>query len=535
MLMGFIKFLFNKERQSPQAAPAVQKQGDHEKHCLEKDLRVNIGQIVKALGNSPDIVVREWRSGGQNPVEMAIVYASGLTDDKFVNRFIMEPLMPRDQDEHFMAARLSDENMLEDFKQWLLPVGEIEDTADFDMLLSGILSGDTVLLSQGCDRALLIASKGGEDRGVQESSTQQVIRGPKEGFTENMATNIALVRRKINDPNLWFENFRVGRVTKTGVSIMYINGIAADKTVKEVRDRIGRIDIDGILESGYIEKFIQDKTFTLFPTIYNTERPDVIAAGLLEGRIAIFVDGTPFVLLVPALFVQFFQAAEDYYQRSDISSLLRLLRYLALVIALLGPSVYIAITTFHHDMLPPQLLISLSAQREGIPLPAFIEALLMEVTFELLREAGVRLPKAVGQAISIVGALVIGQAAVQAGIISAAMVIVVSITAIASFVIPAYNMGIAIRILRFGMMGLAASFGLYGITAGMIAIVQHLCHLRSFGVPYMSPFAPAISSDTKDTAIRVSWRGMNSRPRFISRQNITREDSRPSGEPEPES
>jgi spore germination protein KA len=287
------------------------------------------------------------------------------------------------------------------------------------------------------------------------------------------------------------------------------------------------------LESGYIEELIQDETYTPFPTVYNTERPDVIAAGLLEGRVAILIDGTPFVLLVPALFGQFNQAAEDYYQRADIGTLLRLLRYLSFFIALLGPSLYIAITTFHQEMIPTPLLISLAAQREGVPFPAFIEALVMELTFEILREAGVRLPRAVGQAVSIVGALVIGQAAVEAGIISAAMVIVVSVTAIASFVFPSYNMAISVRILRFGLMGLAASFGLFGITLGLIAIVLHLCSLRSFGIPYMSPFAPFILADQKDMLFKVPLWGMFSRPRLISQKNVIREQYPPTTKPEP--
>lgn len=409
-----------------------------------------------------------------------------------------------------------------------------QETKKFHALVSGLLSGETAVLCQGNNFALLIPSKGGKARGVEEPNSQSVIRGPKEGFTENIDTNIALVRRKIKDPNLWIEDFEVGQVTKTNVAIMYMNGIAQEKVIKEVRDRILNIRIDSILESGYIEEMIQDKTFTVFPTIYNTERPDAIAAGILEGRIAILVDGTPFVLLVPAIFVQFFQAAEDYYQRSDISTLLRLLRFIALVVALLAPSLYIAITTFHQDMLPPELLISLSAQREEIPFPAFVEALIMEMTFELLREAGVRLPKTVGQAISIVGALVIGQAAVEAGFVSAAMVIVVSITAISSFIIPAYNMAISIRILRFAMMGLAATFGLFGIVAGIIGIIQHLCQLRSFGVHYMSPLAPVILEDQKDTGIRVPWWGMKSRPSSINGHNHIRSDNSHSPKPNTE-
>ncbi|WP_051250381.1 spore germination protein [Paenibacillus harenae] len=493
------------------------------KHALTVSLHDNIQLIKTTLGNSPDIVIREWHSDRSDPFEAVVIYVSGLSDAQIINQFIMSPLLSSNQDEHAITDSSSLTDSLDFIKKRLLPVGEIQVEESFDKLLVGILSGKAAILCQGVNYGLLLASKGWEERGVEEPTSQTVIRGPKEGFSENIAINIALVRRKIKDPNLWLEQFLIGEVTKTDVSIMYINGIANDKAVQEVRDRIGRIRLDGILESGYIEECIQDNGFTVFPTVFNTERPDVIAANLLEGRIAILIDGTPFTLLVPAVFTQFLQSAEDYYQRADISTLIRLLRYAALMIALLAPSLYIAITTFHQDMLPPVLLISLIAQREGIPFPAFFEALLMEVTFELLREAGVRLPRAVGQSISIVGALVIGQAAVEAGFVSAAMVIVVSITAISSFIIPAYNMAIAIRILRFGMMGLAASFGLFGILAGIILIVQHLCHLRSFGVPYMSPYAPVIQEDTKDAAIRVTWRDMITRPRSISRKNPIRE------------
>jgi spore germination protein KA len=523
--MGFLNELFNKLMRRSRPDPS-EEQGHRKPVYLSADLCENISRIKDTLGNSPDLVVRQWRCSDQNMGEAAVIYVSGLTDAGLVNQFILQPLLSHMNDEPSAAVSMQSDDLLEPVKKRLLPAAGIQETDDLEILLNGILSGNAVLLYHGSSRCLLVDSKGWEERGVEEPTTETAIRGPKDGFTENMTTNIALVRRKIKDPDLRLEYFNVGKITRTNVSIIYIKGIAMEHVVAEVRERIGRIRIDGILESGYIEELIQDKTFTLFPTIYNSERPDVIAAGLLEGRVAILVDGTPFVLLVPAIFPQFFQSAEDYYQRSDISTLLRLLRYLALAIALLGPSLYIAITTYHHDMLPPELLISLSAQREGIPFPAFIEALMMEVTFELLREAGIRLPRAVGQAISIVGALVIGQAAVEAGIVSAAMVIVVSITAIASFVIPSYNMSIPIRILRFGMMGLAASFGLFGILAGLIGIVQHLCHLRSFGIPYMSPFGPSVTDDKTDTALRVPWWGTNARSRTISRQN--RENNPPS-------
>jgi spore germination protein KA len=300
---------------------------------------------------------------------------------------------------------------------------------------------------------------------------------------------------------------------------MYINGLVKDDVLKKLNERLGNISIDGILESSYIEEFIQDETYTVFPTVNNTERPDVVAAALLEGRVAIFVDGTPFVLLVPGLFTQFLQSPEDYYHRSDFG-LLRLLRYLAFIISLLAPALYIGITTFHQEMIPTSLLISLAGQREGIPFPAFIEALLMEVTFELLREAGIRMPRAVGTSISIVGALVLGQASVEAGLVSPAMVIIVSITAITGFIFPSFEIGISIRILRFAFMGLAASFGFFGIIIGLIALVLHLCHLQSFGVPYMTPFAPFQAKEQRDNIVRVPWWQMYSH--LASRQSEDR-------------
>jgi spore germination protein KA len=251
---------------------------------------------------------------------------------------------------------------------------------------------------------------------------------------------------------------------------------------------------------------------------------------LLEGRIAVLVTGTPFVLILPTTFFMYFQSVEDYYQRSDIAIAVRLLRYLTFFISLLGPSIYIAAITFHQEMIPTPLLISVAAHREGVPVPAFVEAFMMEASFEILREAGVRMPRAVGQAVSIVGAIVLGQAAVQAGIVSSAMVIVVSITGIASFATPAFNMASSVRLLRFVLMFLAATFGFYGLAIGNIMLVAHLCSLRSFGVPYMAPIAPFIPADQKDAILRLPLWSFLTRPRLISQNNITRikQDMKPS-------
>ncbi|MCF6094965.1 spore germination protein [Microaerobacter geothermalis] len=503
----------------------------HPKQPLKSSLKENFDEVKRRLGNSSDIITREIQIGKSGKIMAGLIYTDGLADKKSIQDFIMESLMINVKESH-PNMKIS-QHFLSNLKEIAITIGDVKEINDFNTLFNEILSGNTVILVDGFSQGFSAGTKGWEDRGVTEPSSTTVVRGPRDGFSETLGTNTSLIRRRIKDPNLWLETKEIGRVTKTSVGIMYIKGIVNDKVVEEVHRRLDRIEIDGILESGYIEELIQDETYTPFPTIFHSERPDVIAAGLLEGRVAILVDGTPFVLLVPAVFMQFYQAAEDYYQRADIGTLLRFLRFVAFFIALTAPSLYIAITTFHQEMLPTTLLISLAAQREGVPFPAFIEALLMEVSFEILREAGVRMPRAVGQAVSIVGALVIGTAAVEAGIVSAAMVIIVSITAIASFVFPSFNMAISIRILRFLLMGLSASFGLFGITVGLIALVLHLSSLRSFGVPYMTPFAPFILADNKDAMFRLPIWGMFSRPRLINQKNIIREDMPPTQKPEP--
>ena len=406
-------------------------------------------------------------------------------------------------------------------------MADLTEISRFEDIFAHLLSGDTVLILDGFQKGFSLSSRGWEQRGVQEPTSQTVVRGPKDGFTETLRTSTALIRRRIKDTSLRVDSMKIGRRTQTDVAIMYIDGVVTNDTVTEVKERLERIDIDGVLESGQIEELIQDARFSPFPTIMNTERPDVAAAALLEGRIAIVIDGTPFVLLVPSLFIHFFQASEDYYQKADFSTFIRLLRYFAFFLALLTPSAFIAVTTFHQEMLPSKLLISLAAQREGVPLPAIVEAIMMEITFEILREAGIRMPRAVGPAISIVGALVIGQAAVEAGIVSASMVIVVALTAISSFVSPAFNMSITARLLRFPLMFLAASFGLFGILLGLIIVVSILSSIRSFGIPYLAPNSPFILEDQMDNFVRMPRWFIRTRPHLINRKNMTRSTTPP--------
>ncbi|MGN4126868.1 spore germination protein [Lysinibacillus sphaericus] len=493
-------------------------QQNAQKIPLNTSLSKNITTLKEAFGSSDDIIIRETLIGKLKKRSIAIIHTDGLADSTVISDFIVEPLLS--------DLKGTPETTIIELNQYLkdycLTVGHVKDIVDFASLYSAVLNGDTILLLDGLAKGIATSTKSSKDRAITEPATESVIRGPRESFTETLRTNTALIRRKIKSPNLWVKSIIIGEVSQTDVTVMYIHGIANEKIVQEVFDRLNLIDIDGILESGYIEQMIQDTGFSLFPTVYNSERPDVIAGELLEGKIAILVDGTPFVLIVPALFTSFLQSAEDYYQNAIVSSFVRIIRFLGISLALVAPSLYISLTTFHQEMIPTPLLINIYSQREGVPFPAFVEALIMEIAFEVLREAGLRMPRMIGPAISIVGTLIVGQAAVEAGIVSAAMVIIVALTAICSFLFPAYGLSNSIRILRFPLMILAAMFGLFGVFIGMMFLILHLCSLRSFGVPYMSPFAPLIPEDQKDALLLFPRGSLLTRPRLISQINNVR-------------
>jgi spore germination protein KA len=499
---------------------------------LHKELTMNLETIQSEMGHSKDVIIRKILIAGT--IDAAAVFTEGLSDPKTIADFVSRSVMHFEDEVANQDQAICTEAAFQQIKEQLSSFGSITEITDWKQLFLSLLSGDSILLLQGYRKALAASTRGGEKRAITEPSTQTVVRGPREAFSESIRTNTSLIRRKIRSPKLWLEEKIIGEVTQTEVGIMYIKGIANEEIVQEVRDRLDRIKIDGILESGYIEDLIQDEVWTPFPTVFNSERPDVIAAGLLEGRVAILVDGTPFILLVPVVFISFLQSAEDYYQRYDIGTFLRLLRFGSFFIALLLPALYVAITTFHQETLPTALMLHLSFQREGIPFPPLIEAFAMEIVFEVLREAGIRMPTAVGNTISIVGALVIGQAAVEAGIVTPAMVIVVSFTAIANFVIPAINLAIAVRLLRFVFLILCGTLGLYGMAVGLLIMVLHLSSLRSFGIPYLQSFAPLMLKEQRDAMFRFPLWSMNNRPRLEAedgtRQAYDQKPEKPSGD-----
>ncbi|MCX7841475.1 MAG: spore germination protein [Clostridia bacterium] len=484
---------------------------DESIELIDSDLHKNINRIKQELGDSSDLIVNFYKVSEADKLQHAILYIEELADKASLNslsleyaEFIKSPEI-NTPDKYYYKLK----NSITGFRN-------TQEDTKLDSLFEYLLSGYSIFLVDGCKSFFAINTYSPEGRAIDEPTTQTVIRGPKDGFTEKMSTNIALVRKRIQNKSLRLYKLTLGKVSKTKAAVMYIDKIAKDEIVSEIIKRISRISTDSILSSANIEELIKDDRYSVFPTIINYEKPDSVAAALLEGRIAVFVDGTPFVIVAPALFFEFIQASEDYYNHYLISSMIRIIRYTSFFLTFLVPAVYIALVTFHQEMIPTVLLINIAAQREGIPFPALVEAFLMEITFEILREAGIRMPRAIGPAISIVGALVLGQAAVEAGIVSAAMVIVVAITAIASFTIPNYSMANAIRISRFALMLLAGSFGFYGVFMGLIVLTLHLCKLKSIGIPYLTPLAPFNKTDNKDTLLRFPLWKMTSRPTSIS-------------------
>ena len=514
MLFRWIKNIF--QHQTQQGGEVQQKQKQYSEK-LDPSLQNKLSSIKKAFEYSPDFVARDFPGSAANGTSLAVCYIEGLTDSTLLVE-LMENVT-----QFVNTSPPFEEQPADVLVRKILPTGNIENVDSPQLVYQALLTGNVVILIDGVQQVITVPIAGGERRSVQEPTSQTVVRGPKEGFTEEITTNITLIRRKIRTPDLKFQMHIIGERTQTSIAVAYIQGIAKSEVVEEVMKRLSSINTDSILESGYIEEFIQDAPLSPFPTLLNTERPDTVAGSLLDGQVAILVDGTPFALIAPVTFFNFFQTTEDYYQRYDISTFLRTIRFLSFLVSLLLPSTFIALTTFQQEMIPTTLLITLAAQREGVPFPALLEALLMEITFEVIREAGVRMPRAIGPAISIVGALVIGQAAVEAGLVSGAMVIVVSFTAISNFVIPYFSMATAVRLMRFPFMILAGSLGLFGILAGAVPLLAHLVSLKSFGVDYLMPFAPFYKSNMKDLVLRVPWWAMKTRPVEKAGSNKTRQ------------
>lgn len=481
------------------------------KLCFTGNLDADVRLIKREIIAHDDLIVRPISLPKPGGVRAAVVYVDSLNDKEVIGSEIIGPLL--DSATKLTSPTLTPDQRLVTVGESVIRVGNLTYCEEVEIALSGIVEGDCCILVHGAHKALLIATSAPPTRGIQEPNTEVVVRGSREGFTEALKVNISLIRRRLRDKALTFETLTVGERSKTPVALVYLRDLTAESLVSEVRDRIKRISIDGVLESGYIEQYIEDNHLTVFSLTGNTERPDVVAAKLLEGRVAIIVDGTPTVLTVPMLFVEGLQAAEDYYSRPYYASLVRFLRFIAFVISILGPAMYVALVSYHHELIPTSLLVTLAAAAEGTPFPAWLEVLLMGLTFEIVREASVRLPRSVGLAVSIVGTLVIGQAAIQAGLFGAPVIIVISLTALTTFInTPHTDAG---TVLRTMFIIAAALGGAYGMLILGLFLVVHLAGLRSFGVPYFAPFAPMDVSSQKDALIRAPLWTMGLRPELI--------------------
>jgi spore germination protein KA len=479
---------------------------------FQKDLDTNIEKVTFILGENVDFVKKELVIHLHHPIRAVFVYTDGLTNKSQIENLI-DAFQYKTQQLEWNIQETDEKLAAKIMKHiFLNPSTKLISTMQEG--IDGVLSGDCLCFIENSDQVISISARGWDTRSVDEPQTEQVVRGPRDGFTESIRTNTSLVRRRIRDPLLRVEGMQIGKKSKTDVNIIYIKGTVKEGLVEEVKERLHKIKIDAVLESGYIEELIEDAPLSPFTTIQSTERPDKVAAAVLEGRVAIFIDNSPFVLIVPTYFWQFFQASEDYYSRFMSGSFFRIIRYFAFIISLVLPSIYVMLVSFHQEMIPTGLALTIASGREVVPFPVLIEALMMEVAFELMREAGLRMPKPVGQAVSIVGSLVIGQAAVQAGVVSPFMVIIVALTGISSFTIPNYAASFSIRLVRFPLLIASGTLGLLGFAVMFTIIAIHAMTLRSFGESYLAPATPFQPSDQKDTIIRFPWWKMDRQPQL---------------------
>ena len=479
---------------------------------LSKDINENYEKFQAFLKESTDAVFRRFKLGNSG-IDCALVYIDGLTDKSVIHDSILRPMMSEIFHYETIAGEaIHAEEAHEFIVNHVITVADMKETDNLDEAMLYVMSGEVILIVDGFATLTIISARGWSARGISDPQTESVIRGAKEGFTETLRTNTALLRRKCKDPNMVIRTLRMGRRSKTDVAYVYIKGITNPQLLEELEERLSKVDIDQIASAGHLEQLIQDNSLTPIPQMQATERPDKAISNLMEGRVVILVDNSPFVLIIPTTFGQFFQSPEDYNERWLVSSFIRSLRWIASFLAVFTPAVYIAVVTYHPGLIPTRLALSIAASRAGVPFPSFVEAILMEMTIELLRESGARLPKAIGQTIGIVGGLIIGDAAVSAGLTSPIMVIVVALTAIASFVIPTYSAAIGLRTMRFPLMIMAAFLGLYGVMLGFIIINIHLVSLKSFGMSFMAPQSPLILGGIKDFIVRAPAKTMKRRP-----------------------
>ena len=489
---------------------------------MDKELDKIINHIKEMNGNSSDINVRYFNIHKE---KVAFMFLESVASDDKISNFLGKSLSI-----NVRSKKNIFENLFDNINN-TIPNSKVKIIDNYDDIFYHLASGFTCVFVDGYNKAITLETKALLDRSVTEATSEPVLKGPKDCFIENILANMGLIRKRIKDPNLYFEETKVGRRTKTKVIIGYIKDIADEEKVNLLKKKLEKINIDGIIDSNYIKELLTDNQKSFLPRVISTERPDLTAMGLLDGKIAIIVENTPYVLLLPTVFTDFFKSSEDYYTKPFNASFTRILRYIAFFIAILVPAFYIAVTTFNMEIVPSSLLISFSIQRESVPFPTIIEVLILVISYEILREADTRKPQIeadtrkpqiMGASISIVGALILGEAAVSAGVISPIVVIVISISAVSGMGFNDPDITNAIRTWRILFMLAACLFGIVGIVILFIIFITKLNSIEVLGTPYLAPLSPFSLKDFKNSLTRFPQQKIKTRPTYFNKKNINR-------------
>lgn len=486
---------------------------------LSCNLEENIAVLEKLFAGCDDVVQKSFvLERGNGAVNIHIIYIDGLTDNKMIENTIIRPLS-------FEWRGDTEKSIWESILYKEAQTVDIKKETSFERTVASVLKGDTAVFVNGYRETMIISSKKLPLRSISENDTEAGMRGPKDSFNEGFRQSTALIRRRIRDSKLKVEQGTIGQRSRTDYALMYLEDLASPELVANIKARIEKYDIDAIFDSGMAEHLMEEKWYSPFPVFQSTTRPDKAAAGIVEGRVAVVFDNSPEVIIAPANFNMMLQASDDYYNRWAVGTFARFLRYIAAFLAIAFPGFYIAVTVYHSEMLPTRLLYAIASARSIVTFPIVVEMLIMEFLFELLREAGIRLPGPLGNTIGVVGGLIVGQAAVEAGIVSTIVVIVIALTAIASFSIPNEEFASVFRLLKFFIILTSAVFGLYGFILGLLIVAIHLSELKSFGVPYMMPVV-AGSVDgmqgKQDFVVRSPIKVMKKRPIWARGKNRVR-------------
>ncbi len=484
------------------------------KENINKTIYSNIDKMEHYLKNlfyeNSDVVFRKFEV---NNKKCLITYIDGIVDKNLINSFVIQTIL--DSNKGYVDLN---ENL-----EKVLTVSDLSAINDLEEVVNSILSGETAVFVEGKEEAYIIASRSWPTRGINEPSGESVIRGSKDGFTETIRFNTALIRRRIRDSRLRVESMSIGTRSKTDVSIAYIDDIVNKDILNNVKEKLDQINIDAILDSGYIEQLIEGDKWSIFPQVQATERPEVVSSAMYEGKVCIIVDNSPFVLIAPATFSNLFQTPDDYNLRWIYSSVSRIIRLFALIVSLVLPALYVAVTSFHTSIIPTKLAYLIASARSGIAFPPIFEAFIMEIFLAFLLEAIVRLPKAIGSTIGIVGGIVIGQSAVSAGLVSPVMIVVVALTIISGFMSPNYEITLSVRIFRFLYIIMSGIIGFYGIILGTFVFITYLLKMDSFGIPYLSPVVNMRRKDFKDVFFKYPLYMFKQRPKYMNTQDEIRQ------------